>query len=167
MLGIGRASVYRVLSRGNWCPDLRAGLECKRNSYTVALSVPTNWKCSTGRLRKATTTPPPSMTRYAALSLAIGLTCSKSFRRRKNKRDAQATTPAAAKLGFRSRTPGDTAARCNSIGTAGFDSERLGCISQQMEQHDDAQDSDWIGRRGDRHSRLDVECVRLSRRRWG
>src|SRR5258705_11262502 len=90
-----------------------------------------------------------------------------SFRRRTNKRDAQATTPAAAKLGFRSRTPGDAAARCNSIGTAGFDSERLGGISQQMEQHHDAQDSDWIGRRVDGQSRLDLECVRLSRRRGG
>src|SRR5258708_23195159 len=107
------------------------------------------------------------MTRHAVLSLTIALTCSESFRRRKNKRDAQATTPAADKLGFRSRTPGDTAARCNSMRTAGFDSERLGCISQQMEQHHDSQDSDWIVRRGDRHRRLDVESVRLSPRgRW-
>ena len=41
-----------------------------------------------------------------------------------------------------------------------------GCISQQMEEHHDAQDSDWSSRRGDRHSRLDIECVGLSRRRW-
>src|SRR5258707_9473576 len=63
-------------------------------------------------------------------------------------------------------TPSDTAARCNSMATAGVGSEGLGCVSQQMEQYHDSQDSDWFGRRGDRHSRLDVECVGLSRRRW-
>src|SRR5262249_37422978 len=29
------------------------------------------------------------------------------------------------------------------------------------EQHHDAQDRDWIGRRGDRHRRFDIECVGL------
>jgi hypothetical protein len=79
MLGIGRASVYRVLSRGNWCPDLR--LASNANGIpTRRPSARKTWKCAAGRLRKATTTPPPSMTRYAALSHAIGLTCWRSFR---------------------------------------------------------------------------------------
>jgi hypothetical protein len=63
-------------------------------------------------------------------------------------------------LGFRSR---DTERYCRTLQPQseplGFDSERLGCISQQMEQHHDAQDSDWFGRSGDHHGRLDVECV--------
>jgi hypothetical protein len=35
-----------------------------------------------------------------------------------------------------------------------------GASPNKWRSHHDAQDSDWFGRRGDRHSRFDVKCVR-------
>jgi hypothetical protein len=62
-------------------------------------------------------------------------------------------------LGFRNR---NTERMCRTLqlsGNCGVSYLKAGVRLLTEEEHHDAEDSNWIGRRGDCHSRLDVECV--------
>ena len=84
--GLRRISseTHRESRRGGPAALANSGGACQSNSYTAIRSARKSLKCFASRLRKASTISPKSTTKSAALSLATGLTCCSSFRRKTN-----------------------------------------------------------------------------------